>query len=318
MVKSSNLQILAPCNSREEVEPLISAGADCLYGGCLPTAWQERFPGTVLLNQRTFASAQFSSLKELSDAVSAAREAGKGFALTLNAPFYMDDQLPMVMELVKAARQMGVSGLIVADPGLIRSLALEEAGTPVHLSTMGLAANSASVGFYRSLGVTRIILPRMLSVSHIREIITHHPEMEYEAFLLVGKCPNVEGVCSFVHDDPERRWPCEWQYDTDDDEGGSALRHYLDRVAGTDRRQACGLCALPLLAAAGVSTIKIVGRGAPLAMKLKYARALSWAIREMPDEPDIAWQEECRRQYADIYGRSCTINNCYFPEVILP
>ena len=311
-------EILAPVNSLEEVTPLLEAGAHWLYGGVLPSDWIERFPSTVLLNQRTFAGAQFPSMKELGEAVSKINEHGGGFALTLNAPFYMDEQMPHVLELARWAVDAGAGALIVADPGLITHIRNDGIDLPLHLSTMGLAANSRSVELFADLGVTRVIIPRFLTLSQISSLTASAPQVEYEAFILVGKCPHIEGVCTFVHDSPDQRWPCEWEWDLEDGSGGdlplSIVKHFAG-IRDNDRRDGCGLCALPALRASGISTVKIVGRGASLERKIDLVKHLRLLMEKVPKQPDDTWVKRCMESYKDLYGHPCCEHNCYYPEV---
>jgi len=313
-----NPQILVPVNALDEVLPLLEAGAHWLYGGVLPREWADRFPWIVPLNQRTFESAQFPSLAELEKAINRTRTKGRAFALTLNAPYYMDEQVPLVVELARWAGRAGAEALIVADPGLIVTLRKEGVELPLHLSTMGIAANARSVNFYAGHGITRVILPRFLSLAQIATLIKAMPSVEYEAFILVGKCPHIEGLCTFIHDSPDRRWPCEWPWDLADETGGHPPGNISKHFAGireSDRRDGCGLCALPALKAAGVSIFKIVGRGAPLERKLQLVRQLSRLMKEMPPELDETWLRMCKESYRELYGHRCSEHNCYYPEV---
>lgn len=312
-------EILAPVNALSEVEPLLNAGAHWLYGGVIPVEWADRFPSTVLLNQRTFASAQFSTMAELRAAVSKTRDYGGAFALTMNAPFYMDEQMPLALELARWAVDAGVGALIVADPGFITRIRDDGVDLPLHLSTMGIAANARSVKLYADLGVTRVILPRFLTLDQISSLAASVPDMEYEAFILVGKCPNIEGICTFVHDSSDQRWPCEWEWDLDDGSGANlplSISQHFSGIRDNDRRDGCGLCALPALKASGVSTFKVVGRGAPLKRKLQLVEHLSLLMGKMPEQPEEAWIEECKGNYTRIYGHSCCEHNCYYPDIL--
>jgi len=313
----SSTGILAPVNRADEVTPLLKAGSSWLYGGCVPSSWQEKYPETVLLNQRTFSSAQFRTQDQFQEAVKRTRDAGCDFALTLNAPFYMDEQIPVLMDLVGMAREAGVSALIMADPGLIRHLGDSLHGLEIHLSTMGLASNPASVKFFTSLGVSRIILPRYMTISDIGELVAATPGVEYEAFTLIGKCPNIEGVCSFLHDDPDRRWPCEWRYSFPDEDIGASepVIHYMDDLGRSDRRHGCGICALPLLVKAGVNMFKIVGRGAPLERKVEYVGTVKKILDDLPEALESEWVSQCMDSYQELFGHKCTAHNCYYPEV---
>ncbi|TNF50376.1 U32 family peptidase, partial [bacterium] len=257
-------EILAPVNAIEEVQPLLEVGADWLYGGCLPRQWSEKYPSIIPLNQRTFSSAQITSLEDLTTVVSLTNELGGRFALTLNAPFYMDEQYPPALELACLAKDLGVSALIVADPGMVRRIRREGIDIAIHLSTMAVASNSSAVDLFRSMGVERIVLPRFLDLKEIQSLCSGAPEVDFEVFILVGRCPNIEGMCSFLHDSPNGRWPCEWAYSVTCADGSAppdGIGAAIDGVRSADRRNGCGLCALPALIRAGVSTFKIVGRG---------------------------------------------------------
>ncbi len=308
-------EILAPVDRAGEVAPLLEAGADWLYGGCVPASWSARFPSFVSLNQRTFASAQFDTLDALAAAVKSIVDNGRRFALTLNAPFYMDSQMEAAVELARFAQGIGVSALIAGDPGLIRRLSHEGIDVPLHLSTMAVAANPDAVRLFAGMGVKRVILPRFLDVPAIGSLAREAPEVEFEAFILVGKCPNIEGVCSFLHDSPDGRWPCEWPISATLADGTAPPENVCRGIDGTrlsDRRDACGLCDLPDLVGAGVSAFKIVGRGAPTDRKVALVRALSESMQRT-DDFSGDWPEICREKFRDLFGHACTAHNCYYP-----
>ena len=233
----------------------------------------------------------------------------------------MDEQYPQVLDLAGGAVRTGVDALIVADPGLIVRLREGGIDLPLHLSTLGLACNPQSVALYRDLGISRVILPRFLNLEQIASLIRKGPDMEYEAFVLVGRCPNIEGVCTFVHDSPDQRWPCEWPWKLTREDGKAVppvlptgLQRHFEGIRTSDRRDGCGLCALPRLVAAGVSTFKVVGRGAPLPRKVALVGQLSRLLAGLPDPPGREWVEDCLGTYRSLFGRGCRPHNCYFPE----
>ena len=312
-------EILAPVDNIHEAGDLLNAGAHWLYGGCLPASWSNRYPRTVIINRRTFSGAQIDSTHELAGIIALAMEVGGRFALTVNAPFYMDEQFEPVLELIRFAQEAGASAVIVADPGLMARIAQNGMRIPIHVSTMALASNASAVRLYLSLGAERIILPRFLGIEEIESLIRDFPDVDFETFLLVGKCPNIEGVCSFMHDSPDARWPCEWAYSVTGTDGGSPSEGVWSSVDGArtaDRRDACGLCALPELLMSGVSTFKIVGRGAPTGRKTALIKALSEAIEAAQEVgPAEEWHARCRGIYRSLYGHACGAHNCYFPDM---
>ncbi|RME40194.1 MAG: hypothetical protein D6794_02645, partial [Deltaproteobacteria bacterium] len=254
------MRLISPVDKLEDVEALIAAGADELYGGVVPPQWQ----GYGLLastNQRTFAGAQFDSLEDFLAAVQKARAAEVPFFLTLNSPFYTDDQHPLLFDLIERAAGAGLAGVILADPGLLRELKDRFGGLQYHASTLAHLGNAGAVRFYRRLGIDRIVLPRHLSVAEMAEVVRDVPEVAFDAFLLVGKCPNTEGLCTFHHSSPDKIWPCEIPYEikplTENSSTGLiAAVNRQQSWSHSNRRHGCGLCAIPHLKKAGVAGLK--------------------------------------------------------------
>jgi hypothetical protein len=90
----------------------------------------------------------------------------------------------------------------------------------------------------------------------------------------------------------------------------------MERQEGADRYFSCGLCAVPLLARAGVHAFKLVGRGAERERKVAAVEAAA-AMREW-GKAGAPGPAECARRgkslYAEMHGRPCRTENCYFPE----
>jgi len=313
------MRILSPIDRAAEVGPLVDAGADELYGGYVSGAWLKKYSLLGSANQRYFPSAQFSGLSELRATIKDAHRRGAKFFLVLNAPFYTAAQHDDL--LVDAARYAGygVDAFIVADIGLIMRLRDRLPGVPVHLSTLSTIFNSAAAGFFERLGVGRMVLPRELTLAEMAGIAKANPSVEFDAFIMVGKCPNIEGFCSFTHNSPDLIWPCEESYDVGILSGGDAAAKVVQAQSGwsrVNRRQACGLCAVAGLKDAGVTALKLVGRGGPTAMKVR----LTQAVRRMVDYAGAghakdAMEHEAKTIYKEVFGKDCNPYICYFPEL---
>jgi putative protease len=308
----ARLRILSPIDRAGEVEPLCQAGADELYGGVVPDGWRSH---GISPNQRTFAEAQFSSEASFAEAVAAAKKLGVGFHLALNSPLYPHDKYPELLALAERSAAWGVQSLIVGDLGLLLRLHERKIPIAVTLSTMAGALNRSAVDFYRDLGVRRIVLPRHLCLDEMAALVAHAPDIEFEAFALIGKCPNEEAFCSFQHTSPVKRWPCEIPYRLTLAESGKAppAGHPLVRWhrgwAEADRRFGCGLCAIDRLQEMGVHLLKLVGRGGPTEGKVANIRLVRRFVEEGVD------REKARQAYKERFGRECTSYICYFPEL---
>jgi len=317
------MRIISPVDNLAEAGRLLDAGADELYGGFIPPAWQERFSLLASPNQRTFAGAQIESEADLARIVALAHERGKSFALTLNAPFYTDEQLPLLCDYVDRMVELGVDSLILADLGLLRRLRQRHPGLEYHASTLAHLGNAGSVRFYAAQGVGRVILPRHLTVAEMAEIVAAVPGIRFDAFLLVGKCPNTEGLCTFHHASPEKVWPCEIPYRIEPlaADPSPRLQRAMRRQeswAETDRRHGCGLCAIPRLLAMGIYGLKLVGRGAPAAQKERNVLLAREFVQLAAATADFAaYRARAIAAHRERFGRACSSNVCYYPEFFM-
>jgi putative protease len=314
------MNIISPIDNLAETDALLDAGADELYGGYVPEAWQERYSLLTSVNQRTFAGAQIEGRDDLSAIIAKAHARGKTFSLTLNAPFYSAEQLPLILDYVDEVAAAGVDGVILADLGLLRELRRRHPRLEYHASTLAHLMNSEAVKIYASQGIGRVVFPRHLTVEEMGEVVRHVPDVRFDAFLLVGKCPNTEGLCTFHHSSPDRIWPCEIPYRISPLQvpASERLLQAMTRQGSwsmTDRRHGCGLCAIPYLRRIGIGGLKIVGRGAPTAQKLKNIQLAGDFLRLADESDDFAvYRRLAMAAHRRRFGTPCSPNVCYFPE----
>jgi len=314
------MRIISPIDRAAEAELLLDAGADELYGGYVPAQWREQYSLLASLNQRTFEGAQLQGLEELAEVVARAHGRGRTFSLTLNAPFYAGAQLPLLLDYVDRTVDAGIDGIILADLGLLRLLRRRHPGLEYHASTLAHLTNSAAVEFYVEQGVGRVIFPRHLTVAEMRQIAEKLPQVRFDAFMLVGKCPNTEGLCTFHHSNPDKIWPCEIPYRISPLKGPASptLLQAMARQGSwsqTDRRHGCGLCAIPHLLRTGIYGIKLVGRGAPSAQKVKNVQLVRDFLDLAATEKDFdTYRQRAMAAHRERFGAPCSPNVCYYPE----
>ncbi len=315
------MKIISPVDHAAEAEDLLLTGATELYGGYIPLAWQKRFGLLASINQRTFAGAQIDSFAGLCRVVDACKAANGEFALTLNSPFYSDAQLPILMEYVAEAVKAGVESVILADLGLLRSLKSQFPELLFHASTLAHLSNSAAIRFYQQQGIGRVILPRHLSLTEMTVIRQQVPDLPCDAFLLVGKCPNTEGLCTFHHSSPDKIWPCEIPYQIEpvNAPASERLQQAMAVQSGwsrSNRRHGCGLCAIPQLMDAGFNGLKLVGRGAPTQRKIINIAATVEFVKLAEKRIDFMdYREQAIASHKRLFGVSCSSNVCYYPEL---
>ncbi len=156
-------------------------GADAVYAG------QPRYSLRVRENE-------FNKLDVMADAVAEAHRLGKKFYIASNiAPHnakvrsYMQNMQPII--------EMTPDALIMSDPGLIMMVRQHWPDVPIHLSVQANAVNFATVRFWQSQGLTRVILSRELSIPEIAEIQQECPEIELEVFVHGALCIAYSGRC---------------------------------------------------------------------------------------------------------------------------
>jgi putative protease len=267
------VKILAPLRDSGEVLPLCEAGAHEFYCGLTPPGWNEAF-GAAWVHRRNPKSAGVPDVDDLRRIVATA--APRPVFATLNAPSYPAGAVPRLVEFGRTLLDdVGVAALIVAEWELLLALRDEGLAPRVHVSSLASCRNPGAAAFYRDLGVSRVILPRHVTLREIEE--TAIPGLEWEAFLLNDGCVFEEGICATSH--------AFGPYCIDDrlggrlgrlDNGYEFFKWTLNNCGCQTSRGytlgPCGLCALPRLERAGIASLKVVGREASLARKTASVR----------------------------------------------
>ena len=323
------LRIVAPADSPGEVEALARAGAAELYCGVLPPEWAARYGDWDCLSRRQGSRANLSGIEELGQLAEAAAAAGVQAALALNVR-YSAAQIPDVLELALAWERLGGRSVILSSLALL--IELRERGSRLlpHVSLLANVTNSRSVSFFRRWGITRVIFPRSLSIGEMREITQRQPATEFEAMALNEKCRFIDGLCGFYHGSMfSRDTASAFAYERADDDQPIAYRNDLcyaghgcqvpfrDERGRAVRQQhrddvghpACAACDLRDLNEAGVSYLKIGGRGLPTELKV---RAVEFLRRAGELALGGATPSELRGHYAATFGSGCDERSCYY------
>ena len=197
-------ELLLPAGSLEKMHAAYAFGADAIYAG------QPRYSLRARNNE--------FSLQQLRTGITEAHKLGKKFFVASNlmphnakVKTYLRD-----METVIALKP---DALIMADPGLIMLVREKWPDIPIHLSVQANTVNYAAVKFWQSIGLTRVILSRELSLDEISEIRDLCPDMELEVFVHGALCIAYSGRCLlsgyFNHRDPNQGTctnSCRWDY----------------------------------------------------------------------------------------------------------
>lgn len=173
-------EVLAPAGSLESLRAALWNGADSVYFGL-----QDGF------NAR--ARAANFAIKTLPETVARIHRAGARAYVTLNTLVF-EPELGALERVVRAIAQSGVDALIVQDPAvclLARAICPQ---LELHASTQMTIAEPAAAPFATDLGVTRIVVPRELSVSEIQRF-ADGTDAELEVFIHGALCVSWSGQC---------------------------------------------------------------------------------------------------------------------------
>jgi len=233
-------ELLAPAGDLDRMRTAYDYGADAVYAG------QPRY--SLRARNNDF------SMENLEIGINEAHARGKKFFVASNisphnakVKTYMADMEPVI--------NMKPDALIMSDPGLIMMVREKWPEMPVHLSVQANTVNFATVKFWQSIGLTRVILSRELSLDEIEEIRQLCPDMELEVFVHGALCIAYSGRCLlsgyFNHRDPNQGTctnSCRWDYkvhDAAEDAAGVIRLSEFDFKAEMEKSSLSGCGSLP-------------------------------------------------------------------------
>lgn len=247
-------ELLAPAGDREMARVALAAGANAVYFG-LDEGFNARARATNL------------SLDTLDALVAEVHDAGARAYVTLNTLLFEVEIAPME-RLLRRIAASGVDAIIVQDPAvclIARYLCPE---LELHASTQMTISSAEGARFAKGLGVTRVVVPRELSVTEIARF-AEQSDLELEVFIHGALCMSWSGQCL-----TSEAWggrsanrgkcaqSCRMPYDLIVD---GAERSLGDLKYLLSPKDLAGFRAIPALMEIGVHTLKIEGRlkGAP-------------------------------------------------------
>ena len=172
-------EVLAPAGDLDALRAAVDAGADAVYFGL------HGFNARARATNFDEGSLR-ETLRTLHD------RGAKGY-VTLNT-LVLDDELPRVEAAIRLCADAGVDAVIVQDLGVAKLVRAVAPSLPIHASTQMTCTDAASVELARSLGATRVILARELSLDDIASI-RKETDAELEVFVHGALCIAYSGQC---------------------------------------------------------------------------------------------------------------------------
>lgn len=266
------LELLAPARDVECGKAAIDHGADAVYIGA------ERFGARA---------AAGNSLSDIAELCSYAHGFRAKVYVTVNTIIY-DNELEATRRLLHDLADIGVDAILVQDMALLDMLA----SLPVecHASTQTDNRTAEKVRWLKSLGFSRVVLARELSIDEIREIHESVPDVELEVFVHGALCVSYSGLCyasQYCFGRSANRGECaqfcRLSFDMVDSDGTvmEKSRHLLSLK---DMKQIDNIEAL---AEAGATSFKIEGRLKDMVyvknVTAAYSQRLDALVERFPD-----------------------------------
>ncbi len=158
----------------------ISAGANAVYVG--------------LKEFSARAKATNFEIKELITLREFANSKGVKLYIALNSLIREDELSKVLGYLILLQRYVKPDALILQDPGLL-NIINKDFDFEIHISTLANVSLGSSFGTLSKLGVTRVVLPRELTIDEIKYLSQCCGNIGLEVFVHGALCYGVSGRC---------------------------------------------------------------------------------------------------------------------------
>ena len=263
-MKIKKPEILSPAGNFEKLTFAVLYGADAVYVAGKSFGMRA-------------ASDNFSD-EELVQAVKYCHERSVKLYVTVNVMprEYEIGALPEYLTFLNEKARP--DALIISDLGVLALAKRYAPDIDIHVSTQASTVNPEACKMYHSLGATRVVLSRGLTLDEIRMIRDNIPDdLELEAFVHGAMCVSYSGRCLlsnfFAGRDANRgkcAQPCRWEY-FDGEKYAEIFEKkrpeekisLVENERGTfmfSSRDLCMIEHIPELVQAGIDSFKIEGR----------------------------------------------------------
>ena len=239
-------EILAPAGSLDKLKVAVLYGANAVYVG------GQKF------GLRT--AADNFTLDELREGVSFAHQRGVQVYVVLNS-FLHDKDLSELPEFVSFLEEIHVDAVIVSDLGVVKTVA-NLSKIPIHISTQASTLNVEAAKLWKSMGASRVVVGRELSVKEAGQI-KREANIEVEMFIHGSMCMAYSGHCvisNFTQGRDSNRGGCahscrfEYSLDLGLDNEEKKKAYFMSS------KDLEGLRILPEFIQEGIDSLKIEGR----------------------------------------------------------
>ncbi len=260
-ITRKDIELMAPVGSFESLAAAIQGGADSIYFGI------------EQLNMRANSSNNFTT-EDLKTIIETANKNNIRTYLTVNTVLY-DHDIILMKQIVDIAKESGVTAIIISDQAAITYVASKN--IEIHISTQVNISNVETVKFYAHFADV-MVLARELSIKQVAAITKAIKEenitgpsgelIKIEIFAHGALCMAISGKCHLsLHEQNSSAnrgaclQTCRKPYIVTEKESGFELE--IDNEYIMSAKDLCTVSFIDKILDAGVSVLKIEGRGRP-------------------------------------------------------
>jgi len=329
------MRIVAGLSCIDDYERLVRAGADEVFIGYVPYEYTKKYGNLFPINRRKvfYINTQIKSFSDMKILRKMVDKYKVPVSITFNNIYYLEEQYQCIAKIIKELTNIGFGRFIIADIGLILYLKELNINCSIHLSGECSEINRLSMDFFNKINIKRYIFNRKVTIEEMKSCISYNvgnKNLEYEAFILNERCHYTGAFCTSFNCD-EMIHLCEMPYKIGKiDELAfdfpfvdeklekyyqTNLYMHKERVkqcVGEEYKlgsTGCGLCALKKLQLAGVTHLKIIGRGEVIDNIEKDVLSLKKALKLLNKVNDSDKYESLIKEN---FFRSGCSKNCYY------
>lgn len=259
--KVKNFKLLAPAGNWESLRTAVNAGTDSVYFGIGE------------FNMRASAARNFT-FEDLPEIAKYCKKNKVETCITVNTIMY-DSDLETMRNVIDTVKTSGCDAVIVADIAALQYA--NQVGVQAYASTQMSISNIEAVRFFAKFS-NRLILARELTIEQVKEIVDQIETekitgpngklVEIEIFGHGALCVAVSGRCAmslYCYNSSANKGKCTQicrrKFKVTDEETGQELK--VDNNYVLSPKDLSTIGALPEIIDAGVTILKIEGRGRP-------------------------------------------------------
>lgn len=276
-------ELLIPASNLEVLKVAVTYGADAVY------------IGGEMFSLR--AKAKNFSKEDMKAGIAYAHQYGKQVYVTANITAHNRD-LESVRSYFQELKEIQPDALIISDPGVFMIAKEICPEIDIHISTQANNVNYATYNFWHSLGATRVVSARELSMKEIGEIRANIPDdLEIETFIHGAMCISYSGRCLLSNYFTGRdanlgacTHPCRWKYYISEESRPGEYLPIEENERGTyifNSKDLCMIEHIPDIIKVGIDSLKIEGRMKTALYVATVARTYRQAIDDYFKDPQL-------------------------------